>query len=176
MMTSASPLAAMLAALSWSCDLVCSQPLPHQEFAVDLASADLANFDNSAVTRCFGSSHAATAMRADWQRELTVVQKDLGVEFVRFHGLLDDDMSVVVKGRLRKLQDDHAARAAAAAPAPPQTCSFVQDQDFQDAGANIVNATSKEECCRLCYSEPTGLPEPCVAAVCPSASSLISTA
>ena len=38
----------------------------------------------------FGAKNgaAATAMRADWQRELTAVQKDLGVEYVRFHGLL----------------------------------------------------------------------------------------
>jgi hypothetical protein len=63
------------------------QQLPRQEFTVDLDAADTHPFDNAAVTRCFGSSHAATAMRADWQRELTQVQQDLKPEFVRFHGV-----------------------------------------------------------------------------------------
>ena len=146
-----------LLALGWCCGLGCSQQLPRQEFTVDLGAADLRPFDAAAVTRCFGSSHAATAMRADWQRELGQVQKDLGVEYVRFHGLLDDDMSVVVPGHLRKLQLDATAAA--------QKCIFVEDQDFKDMGANVANASSKEECCTLCYTEPTGLPEPCVAAV-----------
>jgi len=132
-----------------------SQNLPHQSFSIDLDAASLSTpFDNSVVTRCFGSSHAATAMRADWQRELTQVQKDLGVEYVRFHGLLDDDMSVVIPGHLHQQLDS-----------APQKCKFVENQDFGDAGANVVNATSKEECCQLCYTEPTGLPELCVAAV-----------
>ena len=29
-------------------------------------------------------------------------------------------------------------------------------QDFKDMGANVVNASSKEECCTLCYTKPTG--------------------
>ena len=131
------------------------QQLPRQEFAVDLGAADRQPFDNAAVTRCFGSSHAATAMRADWQRELTQVQKDLSPEYVRFHGLLDDDMSVVVSGHAPRKPDESA----------PPPCKFVEHQDFMDMGANVVNATSKEECCHKCLTEPTGLPEPCVAAV-----------
>ena len=92
------------------------------------------------MTRCFGSSHAATAMRADWQRELTQVQKDLGAEYVRFHGLLDDDMSVVVKGRPARKPDE----SIDAPPAPaPARCKFVEHQDFLDMGANVVNASSK---------------------------------
>ena len=86
---------------------------PQQAFTVDLGATSLRSFDNAAVTRCFGSSHAATAMRADWQRELTAVQKDLGVEYVRFHGLLDDDMSVIVPGHVQT--------------APTQKCKFVED-------------------------------------------------
>jgi hypothetical protein len=135
------------------------QQQPHQNFAVDLGAAERHPFDNAAVTRCFGSSHAATAMRADWQRELTQVQKDLGAEYVRFHGLLDDDMSVVVPGRPRK-PDDSDVPLEHSAP-----CKFVEHQDFKDMGANVVNASSKEECCHKCLTEPTGLPEPCVAAV-----------
>jgi xylan 1,4-beta-xylosidase len=43
-----------------------------------------------------GSCHATTALRADWQRQLAAARADLGVEFVRFHGVFDDDMSVVL--------------------------------------------------------------------------------
>ena len=39
------------------------------------------------------------------------------------------------------------------------------DQDFSDAGGGVFNASSAQECCELCYTQPTGLPEPCIAAV-----------
>ena len=67
-----------------------------EAFAVSL-SAPTNPFANNVLTRCVGSSHAATALRADWQHQLTKAQKDLGTEFVRFHGLLDDDMSVLIE-------------------------------------------------------------------------------
>jgi xylan 1,4-beta-xylosidase len=53
--------------------------------------------------RCVGSCHAATALREDWRKQLTQCRKQLGFQYVRFHGLLDDDMSVVTQtpqGRL----------------------------------------------------------------------------
>ena len=43
---------------------------------------------------CVGSCHAATALRADWQRQLERCHRELGFRYVRFHGLFDDDMSV----------------------------------------------------------------------------------
>ena len=53
-------------------------------------------------TRCVGSCHALTALREDWRRQMRTCRDELGFEYVRFHGLLDDDMSVclgVEKGR-----------------------------------------------------------------------------
>jgi len=35
-------------------------------------------------------------MRADWRQQIGAVAKDLGMQMVRFHGILDDDMSVVM--------------------------------------------------------------------------------
>ncbi len=64
--------------------------------ADDAAGGAAALFDNGLVTRCFGSSHAATALRASWQQQLQRVVAELGTQYVRFHGLLDDDMSVVI--------------------------------------------------------------------------------
>jgi xylan 1,4-beta-xylosidase len=42
---------------------------------------------------CVGSGHAALALRADYRDYMTRVQKDIGFKYVRFHGLLNDDMS-----------------------------------------------------------------------------------
>lgn len=46
---------------------------------------------------CVGSCHAATALRADYQAQLARCRRELGFRYVRFHGLFDDDMSVVLK-------------------------------------------------------------------------------
>lgn len=49
---------------------------------------------------CVGSCHAATALRADWQQQLERCHKELGFRYVRFHGLFNDDMSVVTRPML----------------------------------------------------------------------------
>ena len=46
---------------------------------------------------CVGSCHAVMGLRADWRRQLKIAHQELGFRYVRFHGLLDDAMSVVVK-------------------------------------------------------------------------------
>ena len=42
-----------------------------------------------------GSDHAPMALRADWQQQLKRSHQELGFEYVRFHGLLSDDMGTV---------------------------------------------------------------------------------
>jgi xylan 1,4-beta-xylosidase len=44
-----------------------------------------------------GSDHASVALRADWQHQLERCHKELGFQYVRFHGLLSDDMGTLVK-------------------------------------------------------------------------------
>jgi len=44
-----------------------------------------------------GSDHAPVALRADWQRQLECCHKELGFQYVRFHGLLSDDMGTLVR-------------------------------------------------------------------------------
>ena len=44
-----------------SCGLAAAQQPPRQMFTVDLAAGNLQQFDNAAVTRCFGSSHGVTS-------------------------------------------------------------------------------------------------------------------
>ena len=44
-----------------------------------------------------GSDHAPVALRADWQSQLQRCHEELGFHYVRFHGLLSDDMGTVVR-------------------------------------------------------------------------------
>ena len=44
-----------------------------------------------------GSDHAPIALRADWQSQLERCHKELGFQYVRFHGLLSDDMGTLVR-------------------------------------------------------------------------------
>ncbi len=42
-----------------------------------------------------GSDHAVMALRADWREQMRRAHDELGFRHVRFHGLLDDDMSIL---------------------------------------------------------------------------------
>jgi xylan 1,4-beta-xylosidase len=50
-----------------------------------------------------GSGHAPLALRADWQEQLRRCRKELGVQHVRFHGLLSDDMGTLIMHQDRLL-------------------------------------------------------------------------
>lgn len=43
-----------------------------------------------------GSGHAPLALRADWQAQLRRAHDELGFGYVRFHGLLSDDMGTLI--------------------------------------------------------------------------------
>jgi len=44
-----------------------------------------------------GSCHAPLALRADWQAQLRQCHEDLGFRYVRFHGLLSDDVGTLIR-------------------------------------------------------------------------------
>jgi len=46
-----------------------------------------------------GAGRAAEGLRADWQRDLGVVQRECGFKYIRFHGLLQDEMGVYSEDR-----------------------------------------------------------------------------
>lgn len=46
---------------------------------------------------CVGSCHAPTALREDYRIQLRQCRQELGFRYVRFHGLLDDCMSVCLR-------------------------------------------------------------------------------
>lgn len=53
-----------------------------------------------------GSCHATTILRADMQEHIKKAHKDIGFQYLRFHGLLDDDMSVVIPALVPGMGDD----------------------------------------------------------------------
>ncbi|MDR2785937.1 MAG: hypothetical protein LBB83_08490 [Treponema sp.] len=54
---------------------------------------------------CVGSCHAATALREDYRRQLEQCHKELGFKYVRFHGLFNDDMSMLYKSNPLQSRD-----------------------------------------------------------------------
>ena len=52
---------------------------------------------------CVGSCHAYTALREDYRTQLEKAHRELGFRYVRFHGLLNDDMCVAVRNKQGQL-------------------------------------------------------------------------
>lgn len=46
-----------------------------------------------------GAGRAAEGLRADWQRDLALVRRECGFRYVRFHGLLQDELGVYSEDR-----------------------------------------------------------------------------
>lgn len=49
---------------------------------------------NKSFNECVGAGRANEGLRADWQHQLKMVKTALGFRYLRFHGLLSDDMGV----------------------------------------------------------------------------------
>lgn len=49
---------------------------------------------NTMFKECIGAGRANEGLRADWQQQLAQVKKDCDFKYIRFHGLLSDDMGV----------------------------------------------------------------------------------
>lgn len=65
--------------------------------AVREVSADLKETSgplNTMFKRCVGAGRANEGLRADWQRQLAIVRRECGFEYIRMHGLFCDDMGV----------------------------------------------------------------------------------
>ena len=43
-----------------------------------------------------GGGHATLALRADWQAQLKQVHNELGMQHVRFHAILDDNVGTLL--------------------------------------------------------------------------------
>jgi xylan 1,4-beta-xylosidase len=56
-----------------------------------------------------GSGHATLALRADWRAQLSRCRRELGFRYVRFHGILSDDMGTLTKQNETLLYSFHNA-------------------------------------------------------------------
>ena len=64
-------------------------------YSANLATAGLRPFPHY-WEECVGSSHMALGLRADWQQALKKVKAACGFRRIRGHGLLDNDMDVIL--------------------------------------------------------------------------------
>ncbi len=69
-----------------------AEPAPTRIIAADLARVQ--GPFNRKTDFCVGAGRANEGLRADWQRQLAEVRRECGFRYLRFHGLLCDDMGV----------------------------------------------------------------------------------
>ena len=76
--------------------------LLHPSSAIDVAfSADVSATTTqlaSTVYDSFGSSHGSTTLRSTWRSHFTTTHDDIPFNRVRFHGIMNDDMSTYING------------------------------------------------------------------------------
>lgn len=70
--------------------------IPLSTFAqIRYISANIASVSgplNTQFKECIGAGRANEGLRADWQQQLAMTQKECGFKYIRMHGLLTDDM------------------------------------------------------------------------------------
>jgi xylan 1,4-beta-xylosidase len=54
------------------------------------------------INLCVGAGRANEGLRADWQRQLKIAHNECGFKYIRFHGLLTDDMGVYFEDKSGK--------------------------------------------------------------------------
>ena len=69
--------------------------IPHS--ITETLTAQIGNVTGNLLA-CVGSGHATLSLRQDYRDQLTVVQQEIDFGAVRFHAILDDDMSTFLNG------------------------------------------------------------------------------
>jgi xylan 1,4-beta-xylosidase len=85
------PLRLLGAMLAWGALAFAQAPATGQR----VIAADLNHVrgpHSKVFRRCIGAGRANEGLRADWQQQLALVQRDIGFDYIRMHGLLHDDM------------------------------------------------------------------------------------
>ena len=76
-----------------------AQPLPAKPRAIAVDYGKVRGNHSKVFKECIGAGRANEGLRADWQQQLALVQKQLGFKYIRMHGLLHDDMGVYKEDR-----------------------------------------------------------------------------
>ncbi|HLI18113.1 MAG TPA: glycosyl hydrolase family 39 [Rhodanobacteraceae bacterium] len=88
-------------ALLFAAGLVAAAPAPVVQIKVD-ASAQGTPFPHF-WEQMFGSGRAVLSLRDDYRRDLDAVHRATGFQYVRFHGIFDDDVGLVQRGKDGKI-------------------------------------------------------------------------
>ncbi len=70
-----------------------------QQRVIDVDVNNVKGAFNRSFQQCVGAGRANEGLRADWQRQLRLVKQECGFKYIRFHGLLSDDMGVYKEDR-----------------------------------------------------------------------------
>ena len=62
-----------------------------QTWSIDISNSGELHFEFW-WNKCVGSGHGSLALRQDWQQRLKYIHDETGMERVRFHGILNDDV------------------------------------------------------------------------------------
>jgi xylan 1,4-beta-xylosidase len=71
---------------------VLTQNEPNRSISVDFTRVK--GRTNQFYREVVGAGRAAEGLRTDWQRDLAIVHRECGFKYLRFHGLLQDEMGV----------------------------------------------------------------------------------
>jgi xylan 1,4-beta-xylosidase len=74
--------------------LASSSPSRAQTRSIDIDAQAARGALNGIFNTCVGAGRANEGLRADWQRQLAEVKRDIDFKYIRMHGLLTDDMGV----------------------------------------------------------------------------------
>jgi len=70
-------------------------PMPSRQITADISQITRPHSRSPLLV--VGAGRANEGLRADWQAQLAIVQREIGFRCIRFHGLLDDDNMGVYK-------------------------------------------------------------------------------
>ena len=71
-----------------------SLTIPAQTRTVRADASHLIGPHTTVPLRVIGAGRANEGLRADWQEQLATVQREIGFDYIRMHGILNDDMGV----------------------------------------------------------------------------------
>ena len=78
--------------LLWLAGLMAQGQTNHRTISIDVAQEH--GKMNTMFKECIGAGRANEGLRADWQQQLITVKKECDFKYIRFHGLLTDDMGI----------------------------------------------------------------------------------
>jgi xylan 1,4-beta-xylosidase len=88
------PLLALLFSAASASLLSAASPDGAPERTIRVSFTHVKGPHNTAFGKCIGAGRANEGLRADWQEQLALLQREIGFDYIRMHGLLHDDMGV----------------------------------------------------------------------------------